>query len=167
VKKLIAILVVMMLVVGLFAGCGGNNNGNNDVEPPCGNECDNGIENGAENGTDNAQTDVDPQIATILELMIEYAQTEQRAPGVMLREKFRTEPELFLKAMVVNERQGRGNDATLMLLGSHIAYFRQENHALYAQYATALERLENADLDEDSARMLGFIHANIEHAYNQ
>ncbi|MCL2838385.1 MAG: hypothetical protein FWE04_04875 [Oscillospiraceae bacterium] len=164
-KRLIAILVlvVMTFAVVVITGCGCNNN---EVTPPYENGYENGHENEHENEADNSQIYVDPGVSPILELMVEYAQTEQRVTSVMLREKFRNEPELFLEAMVVNEQQGRGNDATLMLLGSHIATFRRENSELYAEYVAALERLDNADLDEDSARMLRFIHANIEHAYN-
>jgi len=160
-RKLIAILVlvVMIFAVVLVTGCGCNNN---EVAPPY----ENGHENGQENENGNSQMYVDPRVEPILELMVEYAQTEQRVTSVMLREQFRNDPELFLEAMVVNEQQGRGNDATLILLGTHIATFRRENPELYAQYAAALEHLDNADLDEDSARMLRFIHANIEHAYN-
>jgi len=54
-------------------------------------------------------------------------------------------------------------EQTLILIGSSIANARRDTPALYSEYARALAQLAELDLDETSARMLGFIRANIEH----
>lgn len=89
---------------------------------------------------------------------------EDRQTGEEILQRFKEDPASFLEALVISEPGYR--EQILVLTGHVIADARSNDPIVYAEYANALELAANLDLGEDSLRMLGFVHANIEYWYN-
>ena len=87
---------------------------------------------------------------------------EDREAGNEIMQRFKEEPALVLKALTVTTYR----EQILILIGSAIAEAKHNDQAAYAEYTKVLEAAALLDLDKDSNRMLGFIHANIEYWYN-
>ena len=78
-------------------------------------------------------------------------------------QRFAVDPALVLDTMVATDPQYR--EQVLILIGVTVANARHNDPAAYAGYVVALDHLAGLDLDEESARMLGFVNANIDHWY--
>jgi len=92
----------------------------------------------------------------ILTLFEEYAQTESGSTGnrIMLQ-YFYTDPALVLEALTVTDY----SESILILIGSTIA-------RKWEAFNDAISTLDSLELNEDAARMLGYIHANIDYWAN-
>jgi len=89
---------------------------------------------------------------------------EDAETGDEFMRRFKQEPALALKTLTL--ATGSEREQMLILIGSRIADAKRNDQTAYAQYSAALETAAASGLDEDSARMLTFIHANIEYWYN-
>ena len=94
-------------------------------------------------------------ISEILELFEEYARTENKNTGDKIMRRFIEEPALVLEALTITDY----SESALILIGSSIA-------ANPEAYAEAMAILDSLELDEDAARTLGYIHANINYWAN-
>jgi len=90
-----------------------------------------------------------------------YMGEDAETGGEILR-RFKEDPAPVLEAMIVTTHF----EHILILFGDTIARARRDDPAAYAEYARALELAAGSELGEDSARILRFLHANIEHWYN-
>ena len=109
---------------------------------------------------------VDPAAGEILALIDRYGELfEDTQTGRELMTRFREDPALILRALAAADPFQR--EQMLILVGSRIANARRSDPAAYSEYAAALQRAADLDLDDDLRRMLGFIHANISHWYGQ
>ena len=105
---------------------------------------------------------MDPAIGEVLALFDQYWDSdEDEAAGRQFMLRFRDDPVLVLEALAVAAPFQR--EQMLILIGSAIANARRDDSAAYTEYNIALEFAASLDLDEDSQRMLRFIHANISH----
>ena len=86
---------------------------------------------------------------------------EDADTGREFMRQFRQDPAPALDALVLATPFQR--EQMLALIGSSIANARRNDLAAYAEYAAALDLAAGLDLDEEAARMLTFIHANIAH----
>ena len=86
---------------------------------------------------------------------------EDAETGRAFMRSFRQDITLVLEALTVATPFQR--EQMLVLIGSSIARAMRDDPAAYAEYSNALELAASLDLSEDSARMLGFIHAYISH----
>jgi len=86
---------------------------------------------------------------------------EDAETGREFMRRFKDDPALVLKALSIATPFQR--EQMLILIGSTIADAMHTDPIAHAEYAAALELATGLDLDEDSIRMLGFIHANIAH----
>ena len=86
---------------------------------------------------------------------------EDAETGSEFMRRFREDPALVLEALTIAAPFQR--EQMLVLIGSSIARAMRDDPIAHAEYTGALELAAGLDLDEDSARMLGFIHANIAH----
>ena len=84
---------------------------------------------------------------------------EDADTGREFMRRFRQDPAPVLEALVIATPFQR--EQMLVLIGSSIANARHHDPAAYAEYAAALNRAAELALDEETARMLTFIHANI------
>ena len=90
---------------------------------------------------------------------------EDAETGRAFMRRFREDPALVLEALVIASPFQR--EQMLILLGSAIARAMRDDPIARAEYSSTLELAAALNLDEDSARMLGFIHANISHWYSR
>ena len=100
------------------------------------------------------------EILALFQQYMDLYENPQIGRAFMLR--FKNETAAALQALVIATPFQR--EQMLVLIGATIAGARRDDPAAYAQYSAALQSLTEQDLDEDSRRMLGFIHANIAHA---
>jgi hypothetical protein len=89
---------------------------------------------------------------------------EDAETGNEFMRRFKEGPALVLKALAATTPAYR--EQMLILIGSTIASARHNDPIAYSEYTKALELTAGLDLDDDSARMLGFVHGNIEYWYN-
>ena len=113
-------------------------------------------------GCQTAETHADNSAGDILALFDRYWDLgEDAETGREFMRRFREEPALVLEALSIASPFQR--EQMLVLMGSTIAGAMRTDPAAYAQYAAALELAAGLDLDEESARMLRFVYANIAH----
>jgi len=106
-------------------------------------------------------------LATVDNILILFEQYwnlgEDIETGNEIMQLFRKEPALLLEALSLSGASFR--EQILILMGSVIAAARRNDPAAYAEYNEALNLAAGLDLNEDSARMLRFVNANIEYWY--
>ena len=106
-------------------------------------------------------------LATVDDILILFEQYwnlgEDIETGNEIMQLFRKEPALLLEALSLSGASFR--EQILILIGSVIAAARRNDPAAYAEYNEALNLAAGLDLNEDSARMLRFVNANIEYWY--
>ncbi|MCL2382314.1 MAG: hypothetical protein FWC64_12145 [Treponema sp.] len=86
---------------------------------------------------------------------------EDTETGCQILRAFREKPAYVLEALTVAAPEQL--EQILILIGSSVANARRSDPAAYAKYARALQYAAELELNENAARILGFIHANIEH----
>ena len=84
---------------------------------------------------------------------------EDRETGARFMHKFKEAPALVVEALVIATPFQR--EQMLALIGSTIAGAMRTDPVAHAEYIAALELAAGLDLDEDSVRMMGFVHANV------
>ena len=106
-------------------------------------------------------------LATVDNILILFEQYwnlgEDIETGNEIMQLFRKEPALLLEALSLSGASFR--EQILILMGSVIAAARRNDPPAYAEYNEALNLAAGLDLNEDSARMLRFVNANIEYWY--
>ena len=99
------------------------------------------------------------EILALFDLYWELGEDAETGRAFMRR--FREDPALVLEALTAATPFQR--EQMLVLIGSTITRAMRDDPIAHAEYSNALELAASLDLSEDSARMLGFIHANISH----
>jgi len=84
---------------------------------------------------------------------------EDAETGKEFMHRFKEDPVPVLEALAIATPFQR--EQMLVLIGSTIASALRIDPLVHAEYLQALELAAGLDLDEDSVRMLGFVHANI------
>ena len=99
-----------------------------------------------------------------LELFEQYWNNgEDAEAGAAFMRRFKENPAAVLEALALASNH---REQMLILIGSTIAEARRNDPESYGEYTDALASASKLDLSEESRRMLGFVHANIEYWYS-